>query len=266
MVGCGWVFMTLIGDFAPLIISRTRRTIDAVTFARERLGFRPNEQQAAVLRARSKRVILNCSRQWGKSTVTAARALFRAKARDGCLVLAASPSLRQSAEWMRKAKEMAAHMGMATHGDGDNDVSLVFENGSRIVGLPGVADTTRGFSSVSMLVVDEAARVSDDVFVALLPMLAVSNGDIWMMSTPRGKSGFFYETWQYGGPEWLKVSGPATECAQIPGAFLEEQRRMMTADRFGQEYLCEFTGPGEGFFERDLLEAMFDERVAAWEL
>jgi hypothetical protein len=257
--------MTFLGEMTPRLVQRPRRSVDAVTFARERLGFKPNEQQAAVLLSRSKRVILNCSRQWGKSTVTAARALFRAMARQGCLVLAASPSQRQSAEWMRKAKEMAAHMGVATAGDGDNEVSLRLDNGSRIVGLPGVPDTTRGFSAVSMLVVDEAARVSDETFESLMPMLAVSDGDIWMMSTPRGKSGFFYETWEYGGPEWLRVRGPATECSQIRGTFLEEQRRRMTADRFRQEYLCEFAGTGAGVFGRDLVEAMFDEAVEAFE-
>jgi hypothetical protein len=257
--------MILTGELTPRLVPRPRRSVDAVTFARERLGFTPNEQQAAVMRSRAKRVILNCSRQWGKSTVTAARALFRAKAREGCLVLAASPSQRQSAEWMRKAKKMAAHMGIATHGDGDNEVSLRLDNGSRIVGLPGVEDTTRGFSAVSMLVIDEAARVSDEMFTSLMPMLAVSDGDIWMMSTPRGKSGFFYDTWEYGGPEWLRVRGPATECAQIRGTFLEEQRRTMTADRFRQEYLCEFVGQGARWFERELVEAMLDDEVEAIE-
>ncbi len=166
---------------------------------------------------------------------------------------------------MRKAKNMAAHMGMATHGDGDNEVSLRLDNGSRIVGLPGVADTTRGFSAVSMLVIDEAARVTDEMFTSLMPMLAVTNGDIWMMSTPRGKSGFFYDTWEYGGPEWLRVSGPATECAQIRAQFLEEQRKMMTTDCFRQEYLCEFVGQGTGWFERELVEGMLDDGVEAFE-
>jgi hypothetical protein len=98
--------------------------------------------------------------------------------------------------------------------------------------------------------------VSDELYTSLLPVPAVSDGDIWMISTPRGKSGFFYETKAYGGEEWLRVRGPATECRQIPGAFLEEQRRMMTADDFRQEYLCEFIGRGEGYFDRELVEAM----------
>ena len=72
-------------------------------------------------------------------------------------------------------------------------------NGSRIVGVPGNAETVRGFSGVSMVLVDEAARVKDEMFVALEPMLAVGEGDMWLMSTPKGRSGFFYEAWEYGG-------------------------------------------------------------------
>jgi len=41
---------------------------DPVEFAREYLGFEPDARQAEVLRCKGRRVLLNCSRQWGKST------------------------------------------------------------------------------------------------------------------------------------------------------------------------------------------------------
>jgi hypothetical protein len=250
--------MTLTGQKISISVPRSTTTIDEIAFAR-RLRFSPDAHQAEVLRSREKRVILNCSRQWGKSTVTAVKALYRASSRPDSLVLVASPSRRQSAEWMRKAKRMFAHTGIVPHGDGDNEVSLLLPNGSRIVGLPGVPDTTRGFSSVSMLVIDEAARVTDEVYHSLRPTLAVVQGDIWMISTPRGKNGFFYETWEYGGPEWWRVRGPATECARIPASFLEEQRRVMNSDTYLQEHMCEFVGRGDSEFDRDLLERMLDD-------
>jgi hypothetical protein len=253
--------MNLIGAETRVIGQSPKTVMDEVEFARRRLGFEPDESQAMVLRSRTKRGILNCARQWGKSTVTAVKALYRAVVRPGCLVVVASPSKRQSAEWMRKAKRMAARMGVKPRGDGDNAVSLLLPNGSRIVGLPGVGDTTRGFSAVSMLVIDEAARVSDELYEALRPMLSVSNGDLWMLSTPRGKSGFFYETWMYGGPEWLKMSGPATECARMSREFLEEQRSVMGLDGFRQEHLCEFVGGGDSLFARELVEAAMDPEL-----
>ncbi len=173
--------------------------LDAVEFARTRLGFEPDERQMEVLRSEAKRGILNCTRQWGKSTVAAAKAVHRAYTRAESLVLVASPAERQSGELMRKAAEMVRKLGIRPRGDGDNEISLLFPNGSRIVGLPGTEATVRGFSAVSLLLIDEAARVEDAMYKALRPMLAVGDGDLWLMSTPCGKRGFFYEAWEHGG-------------------------------------------------------------------
>jgi hypothetical protein len=252
---------TLVGNGTQVVTRVSKSQIDVVEFARTRFGFRANEQQAEVLRSTTRRGILNCCRQWGKSTVTVAKVLHRAFVERGCLVVVSSPSRRQSAEWMRKARGMVARMGIRARGDGDNAVSLLLPNGSRIVGLPRMEDTVRGFSAVSLLLIDEAARVSDEMYEALRPMLAVTDGDLWIMSTPRGKSGFFYETWEFGGPEWMRVIGPAMECPQISKRFLEEQRRVMGADKFRREHMCEFVGRGAGVFDRALVEGILDEDV-----
>src|SRR6267143_3299050 len=76
---------------------------DIVAFTRQRLGFDPNPLQELVLRG-GRRGIVNCTRQWGKSTVAAAKAVHRAYCRPGSLVLVLSPSERQSGELMRKAE------------------------------------------------------------------------------------------------------------------------------------------------------------------
>ena len=112
-----------------------------------------------------------------------------------------------------------------------------------------------------MLIIDEAARVEDALYEALRPMLAVKGGDLWMMSTPFGKQGFFYETWEHGGDRWLRVRVQATECERIPKEFLEEQRSAMGMDSFRQEHMCEFVGSGMGAFDRDLIEAALDDDV-----
>jgi hypothetical protein len=165
---------------------------------------------------------------------------------------------------MRKAKQMAAGLlseGAKLRGDGDNKLSLLLPNGSRIVGLPGLDGTVRGFSAVSMLLIDEASRVPDSMYRALRPMLAVSNGDLWLMSTPHGRLGFFYEAWEYGGADWFRVFGPATECPRIPPDFLERERGLMGAAAFRQEYLGEFIDCGNSVFGRDLVEAALDDNI-----
>ena len=235
--------------------------IDAAAFARTRLGFVPDAKQTDVLLSNAKRGILNCSRQWGKSTVAAAKALHRAYTMPGSLVLVASPSQRQSAEFLRKTSELVRRLRIRPRGDGDNEISLLLPNGSRIIGLPGTEATIRGFSAVSLILIDEASRVADDMYSALRPMLAVGHGDLWLMSTPWGQRGFFYEAWQDGGEEWFRVSVTATECPRIAGAFLDAERRTMDSIRFAQEYMCEFTVDGTEYFDKRLVDEAYDETV-----
>ncbi len=238
--------------------ARARRTIatpgDAPEWVRQKLGFEPDSNQARVLASEARRGLLNCSRQWGKSTITAAKAVHKAYTERESLTLVVSPSARQTGEFVRKAAGFVRRLKIRPKGDGDNEMSLVFPNGARIVGLPGSEATIRGFSAVSLLLVDEAARVEDELYLAIRPMLAVSGGALWLMSTPFGKRGFFWEAWERGGPEWERIRVPATECPRISRSFLEEERAAMGERWFRQEYLCEFVDTASTVFGRDLVE------------
>ena len=223
-----------------------------------KVGFWPDARQRELLELGGKRVILNCTRQWGKSTVTAAKAVWEGQRHPGSLVVVLSPSKRQSAEFLRKAAGFVSRLGIRPKGDGDNEVSLAFPNQSRIVGLPGKESTVRGFSAVRLMLVDEASRVREELYTAVRPMLAVGDGDLWMMSTPNGKQGVFYETWTKGGEEWVRVAVPATECGRISAEFLERERRGMPDRTFRQEYMCEFTDCEEAVFREEDIAAAID--------
>ena len=103
----------------------------------------------------------------------------------------------------------------------------------------------RGFSAVSMLIIDEAARVDEAMYKALRDV-AVGGGDLWMMSTPFGKRGFFYECWEHGGEMWERVQVAGAECERISRGFLEEERGALGATWFAQEYQCSFVDNGAG--------------------
>ena len=209
--------------------------LGVVVFGRERLGFVAEESQVGFLRSDAKRGIVCCSRQWGKSTLAAVKAIHRAWTRAGSLVLVASPTARQSGEFLAKVAALAGGMRIRLRGDGYNRLSVKFPNGSRIVGLPGKEGNIRGFSKASMLIIDEAARVPDGLYKALRPMLAVGDGDLWLLSTPMGRRGFFFEEFEYGGEErWERFRVTAMECApRITAGFLEEERGEY-GDRVGE--------------------------------
>ncbi len=259
--------------FEQLDISRLEQETDPaepppaglISFFEHRLGIVPHGKQRDVLACQSKRVIVNCSRQWGKSTLAAGKALHTAASKPRSLVLVASPTERQSAEFLSKVKSLAASAGIRAVGDGHNRVSLRLPNGARIVGLPGNEGTVRGFSAVSLLLIDEASRVTDEMYRALRPMLAVSGGDLWMMSTPMGRRGFFFDTWEFG-DDWAKFISPVTENPRISPEFVEEERAVQGETWFRQEYMCEFIDNGTEVFGRELVEAALDDDCEMWPL
>ncbi len=75
--------------------------LDRVAFARA-VGVEPDPWQEDLLKSTSDRVLLNCSRQSGKSTISAIIALHRALYYPDSLILCLAPALRQSQELFGK--------------------------------------------------------------------------------------------------------------------------------------------------------------------
>ena len=244
-----------------MLAGNLAHALDPATFAREALGFNPDPWQAQALRWSGRRLLLNCSRQSGKSTTAAILALHQASFYPSSLVLLVSPSLRQSGELFRKVQEVLGALHMAPHLVEDNRLSMALDNKSRIVSLPGSEGTVRGFSGADLIVEDEASRVSDELYFAVRPMLAVSGGRLILMSTPFGKRGHFFKEWTDGGPSWERILITAKECPRISSDFLEEERQALGDWWFRQEYLCEFVETVDQPFSYDLVQAAVTEEV-----
>src|SRR5215211_2288594 len=131
-----------------------RLALDRVAFARA-LGLEPDGWQEKLLRSTSERVLLNCSRQSGKSTISGVITLHRALYYPGSLVLCLAPALRQSQELFGKVLGFYRDLGRPVSSQGERKLSLELENGSRIVTLPGSEKTIRGFSDAALLLLDE---------------------------------------------------------------------------------------------------------------
>jgi len=103
-------------------------------------------------------------------------------------VLCLSPTLRQSGELLRNVSHFYGQEPTVPS-TAESALKLELENGSRIISLPGKEQNVRGYAGVSLLIVDEAARVSDDLYYSVRPMLAVSSGRLIALSTPFGTRG-----------------------------------------------------------------------------
>ena len=233
--------------------------LDPALMFERAVGAPPDPWQAAFLRSRSPRSLLLCSRQSGKSTVVAAAALHELLYRPGSLVLCLAPSWRQSGELFRKATAMYLALGQPVKARSRSAAQMELENGSRLVSLPGEDGTVRSFSSVSLLLIDEAARVPSSLYHAVRPMLAVSGGRLVALSTPWATMGWFFEAWQ-AGEGWERVKVTADQCPRITPAFLAEERRDLPLAVYEAEYLCEFRDPaGSVFSVADIQNALSDE-------
>lgn len=216
-------------------------------------GMEPDTWQADLLRSDWQRALLLCSRQAGKSVTTAALALHTAVYQPGSLVLLLSPGLRQSGELFRKVMHLFHALPHTVPVRRESALQLELGTGSRVIALPGQEATLRGFSGVDLLVVDEAARVADELYYAVRPMLAVSGGRLVALSTPFGKRGFFHSEWTEGGPDWHRVKITADDVPRITPEFLEEERRAL-GGWFEQEYMCVFRETNDQVFGYDLVQ------------
>ncbi len=246
-----------------MLYSDLRHGLDPVMFAQEALGFHPDSWQEKVLRWNGKRLLLNCCRQSGKSSTAAILGLHRALYYPDSLILLVSPSLRQSGELFRKVQDSLNSLSKGQQPDliEDNRLSLVLKNRSRIVSLPSTEATIRGFSGVDLIIEDEAARVSDELYYTVRPMLAVSGGRLVLMSTPFGKRGHFFHEFTEGGDTWERITIPASECPRISPEFLAEEKAAMPDFFYRSEYFCEFTETVDQIFSYEHVQAALSDDV-----
>lgn len=234
--------------------------LDPVVFARK-VGIEPDPWQAQMLRSHGDR-ILCCSRQSGKSTVSAIAAMHEAVYNPGSLTLLLAPVGRQSQELLGKVRDVYGEMEEDLEAETENRVTLQLENSSRIVVIPDKEGNVRGFSGVNLVVIDEAAWVRDSTYQAVRPMLAVSQGRLLLLSTPNGKRGFFHYEWTEGGSDWHRSMVTAEQCPRISPTWLADERQKIPAAIFAQEYQCSFNEAEDAVFSHDDIRAALTPTLA----
>lgn len=240
-----------------------RLAMDAREFARA-AGIAPDPWQARLLANPPRRGLLCCSRQSGKTTTTALMALHTASFEADSLVVLVAPAQRQSAEMLRTIRAMHQRVDGLPELRGDSVLKLELANGSRVLALPGDGGgkTIRGLANCRLAIVDEAARVDEELFAAIRPMLATNaQGALVLLSTPAGRRGQFFTLWHDGDPTWTRVRVPASECPRITKEFLAEELRALGQARFSEEYELAFIDNDTSAFSTALIDSAFDPEV-----
>jgi hypothetical protein len=224
------------------------------------VGIKAELWQQQMLRSKSKRMLINCSRQAGKSTTASILALHRALYHPKSVILLVSPSLRQSAELFRKVMLYLNALEPRPVLTEESATKLTLENGSRIVSLPASEDTVRGYSAVDLIIEDEAAKVHDALYESVRPMVIVSKGRLILMSTPFGQRGHFHKEWTESTEAWERISVTGDQCPHIPAEELAAERAR--GDWwYRQEYNCEFLDTDDQAFASAYVDAAFRNDV-----
>jgi hypothetical protein len=225
----------------------------------EDAGFKPDPWQRQLLRSTATRVLILAHRQAGTSTTCAAMATGEALLCDEALVLIISRTQRQADELFRKCVWFYNALARPIPAVQDQARMLTLANGSRVVSLPGDAENLRGFSGPRLVLIDEAARVSDALDAAISPMLAtVPDGRMVCLSSPFGRRGAFHRDWEDTQTAWERYRVTAPECSRISREFLEAERIRLGQRLFNQEYLCEFGDAEDNYFDSLAVEAAFN--------
>jgi hypothetical protein len=163
------------------------------------VGIALDPWQHAALTTDRHDILLLVTRQGGKGEVATLLALDKLLNDPGSTTVVVSRADRQAKRLLRRIKRRYRQLDDVPPPIADSLYTLELRNGSEILALPGSEETIRGVEAVDLLIVDEAALVDDDLFSAVYPFLATTDGRCVAMTTPRGRRGWFWHEFEHDG-------------------------------------------------------------------
>jgi len=240
---------------------------DPVEFVQTLFNFKPCEYQAKLLRDDKKRIVVRWSRQAGKTTCIALRAIWYATTHPDTLTLIVAPSLRQSMIMRDRVQDFLMSMHQ------DHRVGLIeklqrtiihFRNGSRIVALPNSPQLLRGYTA-NQVIADEANFFKDDELVfynVLYPMLSTTDGTLIASSTPWNKDSVFYRMCQNKDfSPHVATCEEVKQAGLIKQSFIDEMHAQLPAERFQREFMAEFVEDIDAWLTQSLIVSCIDSQL-----
>lgn len=272
---------------------------DRIYYARMAMAVDLFRWQLAILESDRKRKVVDAARQSGKSSIVAPIATHTAKYKPGSLTIVQASTLQQASWDMSKIKGCISKDPTFPRRTRESDSLIECDNGSRIEVIPATEKSAQGASAPSVIILDEASDIEDEVISAgVIPMLTDNpECELILISTPHGRTGFFFRAFnsmQDNVPErrrWERFlirspfyPGSSTELRpwRSEKEWQEEQARRgvrawfsprhmnleeQTHDQllligqrlYLQEHCAEFIEPEEQVFSYDEIQAAFED-------
>jgi len=247
---------------SSIIVQPDIGQMDPVEFAESILEFKPTPYQKSLLLDTADRIAVRFSRQSGKSTTIAAKAIALAAINRNKSILVVAPGLRQSMIVMDRIEEHLNRIDSSVKRElivQQQRTKITFRNGSRIWALPCSENMIRGLTA-HLILADEAAFFERDEYMfnnVLLPMLATTNGTIIVSSTPWSSKSQFYEfckgrlknrfSQHYANWREAVASGLITQ------QFIDDMQASMLPQQFTMEFEAEFVEDVDVWLPQDLI-------------
>jgi phage FluMu gp28-like protein len=244
---------------------------DPVIFAGEFFGFKAKDYQADFLRDKAKRIVLRWSRQAGKTTCIALRAIWFALTYPKTLTLIVAPTLRQSMIMSDRIHDFLSGLPKdkrCTLVERLQRTTIRFRNGSRIIALPNSPQLLRGYTA-AQVITDESGFFKDDKLVfynVLYPMLSTTDGTLIASSTPWSKDSVFYRICQ--APEFSKHTVTCIEVVRsglIKQSCIDEMRSQLPFERFQREFMSEFVEDIDAWLTQSLIVSCIESKLVFYD-
>lgn len=208
--------------------------------------------RGVITQGKGKIHVVKSSRQCGKSVMCESIILKYAVDIKGSFSMYLSPTIKQARKVFKEIVKAISKSSIFLKSN-ESFLEITFKNGSTIAFCSAEqGENLRGYTVSGVLIIDEAAYIEDDVFNAILPTTDVHSAPIVIVSTPRFRTGFFYDYYVDGlnnvktitSYDWAKYD----KSALLSPERLEFYRKRLPKNKFIQEYLGNFCDLGFGVF------------------
>jgi hypothetical protein len=216
-----------------------------------KIHFELDKWQEEVLKAEGN-LCINSGRQVGKSAIIAIKASEYMVKHPGKKILIISVTEDQAEMMIQKIMMYLFDNYKDQIAKGKNKPTkhqIHLKNGSQVrckaVGQYGLG--VLGLT-IDILIPDEAAYMPEAIWPSVTPMLLTSGGNIWLVSTPNSREGFFYDAYTNPDLGFKTFHVNSEEVAelrpepqrQVMLNYLKSEKARMTDLQYAQQYLAQF--------------------------
>ena len=208
-------------------------------------------------RGTGKRYVVKARRQVGKS-ILAITLMIKFSLEQKCVSVCIEPTQAQSRRVYKQIVNCLEGSGCIKSANATL-LSIEFVNGSEILfKSQEQRDALRGFSVSGLMVIDEGAFITTDIYNILYPCCDANNAPILIISTPLFMSGEYYNLYTSNSPlietfDWSKYD----TSKYLSNEKLEYYKQTINPLKFRSEYLGEFISEGSYIFG-DFLKCIKD--------